>query len=506
VTSFVWGGKVEKLGLDELFLDVTEQINSHLKSILPTSPTISSTQIFHIDTPSNPSGRTFTYPFGTHEGHLEPSSNPISSPAIPFSTLQLFVASHFAQHIRAELFSTLGYTTSAGIASTKLVAKLLSDLHKPALQSLQNPYTSRLEWQDWLDKFKVEKLNGFGFRTGWILRNKILGEEMPPRGAFGDADKVNGSFLDDGYSEGLLNGRPSSGTLTVGKVRTSCTPEEFLSWFGERLGPRLWGLLHGEDDGQVIPTPTFPKQISVEDSYPDNRTLGVLFANLAILTKSLVRRLDHDLTEKGIYIRFPKTLRLSMRNHHTKTPRESKSARMPVELFDLTLPKERRVELVLRTVTTLAKTMIGSWPPDWRVGVINIAATDLMEEIPGFGIQKFIANAKKAEVEEVDWDFIRELPEDIQEEVLRRYRLSPDKLKSSMEAMDVDPQSVPESEDMKIDGISSGETDQSDEDWDDVEDGDLEDTKDTCGICGVRIFSWMREAHNLYHRENSYNA
>ena len=353
--------------------------------------------------------------------------------------------------------------------------------------------------QSWLDKFKVEKLNGFGFRTGWILRNKVLGEEMPPRGTFGDADKVNGSFVDEeeGYSEGLLNGRPSSGTLTVGKVRTSCTSEDFLAWFGERLGPRLWGLLHGMDDAEVIPTPNFPKQISVEDSYPDNCTLQVLLTNLTILTKSLVRRLDHDLTEKGIYIRFPKTLRLSMRNAHTRTPRESKSARMPVELFDLTLPNERRVEVIQRSVNTLAKAMIGGWPPDWRVGVINIAATDLMEDVPGYGIQKFIENPRKTE--DIDWDVIKELPEDIREEVLERYRLSPDKLRlHEMQA-----KTAHEDEEMGKMDIDEGEPmydDESEEEWDDVEDGEMEDTKNTCGLCGVRIFSWMREAHERFHQ------
>ena len=505
VTSFVWGGKVEKLGisscvleliigLDEIFLDVTDQINAHLESVLSLHPPLHSEVTFQIDPADDPSPRSFTYPFGKFTGFLEPSSDPINSSTVPYSSLQLFAASYFSQHIREELFASLGYTTSAGIASTKLVAKLLSDLHKPALQSLQNPYVTAEVQQSWLDTFKVEKLNGFGFRTGWILRHKILGEELPTKGTYGDPDKVNGSFVvedeeetegggeDDsgdpvmGYSDALVNGRPQvAGKLTVGKVRTSSTAEDFLAWFGTRLGTRLRDLLYGIDDAEVIPTPAFPKQISVEDSYPDNRSMAVLMQNLAILTKSLVRRLDFDLRVGDVYVRFPRTLRLSMRNGR-QTGRESKSARMPVELFDMSVPTEKRVELVGRTVNMLAKSMVCGWIPGWRVSVINVAATDLVEERPARGIQGFIDKPRSKD--EIDWDVVRELPEDIRAEVLRQYHLSPETLNVGAEE--------------KVD------VEMEEDEWDDDTE-EMDDTKETCRICGVRIFSWMTDAHARYH-------
>lgn len=528
-------------GLDELFLDVTDQVNSHLQYILPSKPAPNSQQTFQIDLPPHPSPRSFIYPFATPTGFLEPSTSPLTTTTtttIPYSSLQLFAASHFAQHIRAELFAALGYTTSAGIAPTKLIAKLLSDLHKPALQSIQNPYISPADLQSWLDTFKVEKLNGFGFRTGWILRNKIWGEDMPAKGTYGDADKHNGSFLieeedvGEEYSEGVVNGRPSvggSGSLSVGKVRTLCTEKQFVEWFGGRLGGRLWGLLWGIDDAEVIPTPAFPKQISVEDSYPDNRSLPVLFENLGILTKSLVRRLDFDLKVGETYIRFPRTLRLSMRNGR-QVARESKSARMPVELFDSNLSVERRIDCVRRVVNSLAKGIIAGWSAGWRVGVINVCATDLNEEGPGRGIQEFIGNGKKVEV---DWDFIRELPEDIRMEVLRQYHLSPDRLMEEGVTADGENQAAGEekSNEMVVEdwderedpdesseillrkdeyldikkGVAEDayserqEPVEDDDEWDDGDDSEMDDTRSTCDICGVRIYSWMKEAHLRYH-------
>ena len=65
VTGLVKDGMVEKLGisrlrltlgLDELFLDVTEQINAHLDLILPSHPQLESIQTFQVG-PSFPSSR-----------------------------------------------------------------------------------------------------------------------------------------------------------------------------------------------------------------------------------------------------------------------------------------------------------------------------------------------------------------------------------------------------------------------------------------------------------------
>ena len=467
---------------------MTDQINAHLQSVLPLRPHTGSEQTFHIDPPNSPSPRTFTYAYGSHTGFLEPMCDTKPSPSnLSYHVLQLFIASHFAQYIRAALFSALGYTTSAGIASTKLVAKLLSDLHKPALQSVQNPYASAEKQQEWFDNFKVEKLCGFGFRTGWILRHYIFGEPMPPKGEYGDPDKVNGSFFEEttvpdsdavSLADGQANRRAVTADLTVGKVRTSTTPQDFRAWFGGRLGPRLWGLLHGVDDIEVIPTPAFPKQISVEDSYPDNHSMTTLLNGVATLTRSLVRRLDLELKEGNAYVRFPKTLRLAMRNGWPGS-RESKSTRMPVELIDMTLSIEKRVEIVGRATGSLARGMVAGWPPGWKVGIINVAATDLAEQMPGRGIQGLLDKPRLEE--EIDWDIIKELPEDIRIEVMKRYHLSPEKLN----AMRI----TKKEEWMEMD----------EDDWDDGDDEDVEDTKVTCNICGFKIFVWMTDAHARYH-------
>jgi len=153
---------------------------------------------------------------------------------------------------------------------------------------------------------------------------------------------------------------------------------------------------------------------------------------------------------------------------------------MPVELFDSSISTEKRVELVGRTVNMLARSMISAWVPGWRVGVINVAATDLIEERPERGIKGFIDKPRRED--EIDWDVIRELPEDIRAEVMRQYHLSPEKLDvGQSEVMD-------DSEAMEEEEIE----------WEDDTE-EMEDTKETCRICGVKIFSWMTDAHARYH-------
>lgn len=160
--------------------------------------------------------------------------------------------------------------------------------------------------------------------------------------------------------------------------------------------------------------------------------------------------------------------------------RESKSARMPVELYDLSISKEKRIEIIAKTVNVLARGIIAGWTRGWRVGVINVCATELGEEDPGRGIQGFIGRDNN---EIVDWDVIRELPEDIRNEVLRQYHLSPERLvESTKDTMEVD---VEAASDDEMDG------------WDD------DDTKETCSICKVKIFSWMTDAHRRYHLQQT---
>lgn len=97
-----WKCPVEKLGMDENFIDVTNLIQEKLKTMNEKSVALSG----HIY--SEPS---IECPCGCHN--------------------RLRIASQIASEIRKKIYEELGFTTCTGIAHNKLLAKLMCPLHKP---------------------------------------------------------------------------------------------------------------------------------------------------------------------------------------------------------------------------------------------------------------------------------------------------------------------------------------------------------------------------------------
>ena len=93
---------------------------------------------------------------------------------------------------------------------------------------------------------------------------------------------------------------------------------------------------------QVIPTPLIPTQVSIEDSFQHCRTFADATARLTSLATDLVRRLEADLvdSETGDWARYPRAVRLTTRARSKpgdwawRERRESRSAPMPVEIFE----------------------------------------------------------------------------------------------------------------------------------------------------------------------------
>ena len=56
--------------------------------------------------------------------------DPLYEPVTP-NDMNLIKASYYINLIRAEIYNTLGYTCSAGIAHNKMFAKLGSNFNKP---------------------------------------------------------------------------------------------------------------------------------------------------------------------------------------------------------------------------------------------------------------------------------------------------------------------------------------------------------------------------------------
>lgn len=125
------------MGLDEIFLDVTDVIHYNV-DVLPTNL---GECFFQLDKHDPTVG--FPYDSSKVVGHCYPafsSSAPISLIDKTDSLLlRLSLASHLALHIRQQLEHDRGYTCAVGVSTSKLLSKLVGSVNKPnAVSFLDN--------------------------------------------------------------------------------------------------------------------------------------------------------------------------------------------------------------------------------------------------------------------------------------------------------------------------------------------------------------------------------
>ncbi|KAI0602227.1 hypothetical protein F4775DRAFT_229267 [Biscogniauxia sp. FL1348] len=311
-----WNGRVERLGLDEVFLDVTdvvaynaEMLNAHA---LPDS-------FFHLDRRDPERGFAFD---GTrfHSCVYPPAASPRAAvrPENPLC-VRLMLASHLAGYLRRRLEEDFGYTCSGGVSTSKVLAKLAGGVNKPrnqtTLLSLQD-----CDVQAFMDAHEIRKIPGIGSRIAQLIQDHVL-----------LSTSTSNALTQPQTHPGETAGIGTEGTLTVKQVRQhpGMSPElleRILSRPGSERGSgeKVWGLLHGVDGSAVKAARDVPAQISVEDTYMA-RPLGTateVARELRALSASLVRRMRTDLiadpcartrTRTRHWLAYPKTLRLSTR-------------------------------------------------------------------------------------------------------------------------------------------------------------------------------------------------
>jgi DNA polymerase iota len=261
--AFTWSGKVERLGFDEVFLDVTDIIDYNQSLLNPINlnhsffylkrddPTIGfAFDATHVCGPTYPAKETQTLPDG--DGfHLR---------------MRLILGSHLAQHLRISLEEEKGYTSTVGISTNKLLSKLVGNVNKPKSQTtLLDPYDEvgaeeRLVLDEklknnvktFIDGHDIRKIPGIGFKMSSRIRNYVLSQHF-------DSD----------------DGRDWSATreiTTVQDVRLfpGMGPEVLERVLGgpgaERgIGGKAWALINGVDDSEVQQARKVPTQISIEE-------------------------------------------------------------------------------------------------------------------------------------------------------------------------------------------------------------------------------------------------
>ncbi|SPO22392.1 related to DNA Polymerase iota (POLI) [Ustilago trichophora] len=447
VRSIVWEKRVEKLGMDELFCDVTEMVDHHLASLHKGKE---GERWFDLNPPGE-GGKDDGYGFSCKAwpsdspGHTHPShaAEHLEHSRPDWWQQRMLAAAQLALYLRQRISNEVGLTCSAGIAPSKSIAKLVGALHKPNQQTAFCPSIAgstateeaRLlhHINTFLDPLDLRKLPGFGR----VVVDKIR-DHLHPDPNFSKVQsngRARPNFMDP-INVSDDEGEKKKVKVTVGTARKMLSLEQMVQLFGEVIGPRLWALVCGRDTEPVIPAPDFPLQLSIEDTYPYPSLRGpAIHAEILRLSLALLRRLELELTiqpriplqsptplsqetviknesvtirdypedppppptgKGGGWLRYPLKLRLSVRQGWNK--RVSKQTKMPVEIFELDQPRDVRAAAIAKACRGLLRALIGG---DDVVGdgmnLINIAALELSEKRPQRALGSFFAPDVSAE-------------------------------------------------------------------------------------------------------------
>ncbi|RCI16517.1 hypothetical protein L249_2413 [Ophiocordyceps polyrhachis-furcata BCC 54312] len=361
--SHSWNNKVERLGLDEVFMDITDMVDYNL-SCLNRLTLADSFFCLSMKDPEQGFGCDLTSVAGCVAGP------PVLSGQLHDDRyLRLLLASHLASYLRLKVETDFGYTSACGIATNKLLSKLVGSCNKPRNQTTLLAWTENAVYS-FIDGYGIKQLPGIGRKMVLSIESQIHSQDPEVK-------------------------LP----LTVSQVRshpsTSASSLETLfrgPGAEKGVGARVWRLIHGADPTEVKEATDVPAQISVEDTYKGLETVAQINEQLYALSCSLVRRMRCELIiceeEETTWLARPKTLRLSVRSWPAgpsdNFSRISRSGPLPGFVFD----SEADVEDIAQQLTTqalipLLRRLQSDSGQRWNVQLVNICVANMVDERTG---------------------------------------------------------------------------------------------------------------------------
>lgn len=422
-----------------------------------------------------------------------PDSMPTNQPSDQERAMRsrLVLGSHLARHLRHELEFRQGYTSTVGIATNKVLSKLVGNVNKPKNQTTIIPYettgASESTVTRFLDTLDIGKIPGIGFKLAQKIRAHVLGRSAT-------------------FSEGLVYGGTKE-DVSVLDVRThpGMGPEqleEILSGSNspKGIGGKIWDLIHGIDDTEVGKAKRVPSQISQEDSYMKYlHTLEQVRTQLYLLAERLIRRMQVDLVEEDgedkdetneprrRWMAHPRTLRLSTRPRPAPGPdgvrartfqRLSRSTPMPNFVFSLSQPCSALAERLVEEALVPMFRKLHHEKAGWNLSLINVAATNMAEAA---------AESKDSEGRDIGRMFR------LQHETLKDFQILEDHDHTEddhgSDATTQDAQPEPQDDLQVVDGWDSSDSDSQ--------------LLERCEFCHNTLPVFALEAHRRYHEVDS---
>ncbi|KAH6619024.1 hypothetical protein C7974DRAFT_416350 [Boeremia exigua] len=390
LSSFSWNSRCERLGFDEVWLDVSDLVDSNVSTLNLSNL---SESFFRLSKQDPTVG--FCFNATSYAGHVHPelSTETCGDTSHDPLRLRLLLASHLAQHIRHKLEHDLGYTATVGISTNKLLTKLVGNLHKPNNQTtLIPPYTAEDdEWDNvtpFVDDHEIGKIPGIGFKIAQKLRQHVL-----KRAADFDTGLVYGGTKESVQVRDVRT-YPDMGPNVL---------ERLLDGPGtpHGIGTRVWDLLNGCDDTEVGQGREIPRSISIEDSYIRLDTIEGVVKQLRILAISLLKRMRTDLVgtdqepaedptaievaSAPRWLAHPKTIRISTRprpsdgNRSRTFTRISKSGPMPNFVFKLDTDVETLAERMVHETLIPLFRQLHPEKKGWNLSLVNLGAANIVE-------------------------------------------------------------------------------------------------------------------------------
>ncbi|KZF19950.1 DNA/RNA polymerase [Xylona heveae TC161] len=409
--TFSWNDKVERLGFDEVYMDVTDMIEYNIE-LLNTNNLENS---FFGLSRSDPC-KGFSFDASSTPPNIFPAQSSFAILCIPNSNenksseshalqLRLLLGAHLGHYLRHQLEEQKGYTATVGISTSKLLSKLVGSINKPNAQTtLVPPYLSGSDMRkgnvaQLLDPLEIGKVPGIGFKLALKIRNHVLGRPAK----FGTG-LVYGATQDH-VSVGNVRACPGMNSQTLDTIlRGQSLPQG--------IGAKIWNLLHGIDDTEVSMARSIPKQISIEDTYLHLDTLDKVRKELCKLSQSLLKRMHLDLLEeaehsgppedncqarvRGKWLAHPRTLRLSTRvrpsiqadgSRERLFNRKSRSGPLPNFIFDVNEEFSVLSEKLAEEAILPLFRRLHSGSACWDLSLINVAVTNMVETAHASGGQ-----------------------------------------------------------------------------------------------------------------------
>ncbi|XP_049619122.1 DNA polymerase iota [Syngnathus scovelli] len=308
---------VERLGFDENFVDITEMIAKRL----PHTPEFSF--MGHVYSTSSEAAKA--------KANIHP---------------ELALGSHIAAELREAIRGRLGLTGCAGVATSKLLAKLVSGTFKPNQQTTLLPENI----DDIVGSLStLREIPGVGHQTAKRLQ-----------------------------ALGLVSVRD----LQVFPLT------ELERELGSACAARLKNLSLGADDSPVNPTGA-PQSLSDEDSFKKMSSVKEVMDKIQQLLSSLVERMRKD----G---RQPQTLRLSVRKFSASNKwhsRESRQCPIPNHVGHkiTSASGDDAPAQLLSLAMKLFSKMVDTAAP-FHLTLINVGFSNLQTQAPAAGARGSIAS------------------------------------------------------------------------------------------------------------------